>query len=341
MMNMSELISWFQIEYPDLVKSMQECSHHGEHLNPYHLEGSVFCHTMMVCLKAQYAPYEVQIAALLHDIGKPSTRAVNPKNERVSFFNHDAVSAFMSLEILKREELKLNDDQIIMIFNIITLHTQIFKQTPEQLGKLFTNKENWANRFTDLGRADSMGRFYSNPGETDTSYFPVDTKDPIEKDLEVIVLCGLPGAGKSTWIAKNCPEALVVSRDNCLMDLAAQKFGAKDFTYSEAWNTVDQKEVDKLLQIRYKETVKYGHVMSKQVVVDMTHMSKKSRRRSLSHFGSKYTKKCVVFLPDLPTLYLQNDNRDGKIIGKDIIARMMRSFSPPMLDEFDEIRYVL
>lgn len=40
-MKMNELVTWFQKEYPELVADMRECSHHGEHLNPYHEEGYV------------------------------------------------------------------------------------------------------------------------------------------------------------------------------------------------------------------------------------------------------------------------------------------------------------
>src|SRR5574344_1860728 len=37
----NELVSWFQVNYPDLVKAMKEAQHHYDEtlLNPYRLEG--------------------------------------------------------------------------------------------------------------------------------------------------------------------------------------------------------------------------------------------------------------------------------------------------------------
>lgn len=366
-MKMYELVSFFQLEYPELVAEMKAANHHLDeldklkieagdkgvsyqllletisnpvNLNPYHLESDIFTHTMMVCKQAENAPYEVQIAALLHDIGKPSTRAVNAKNGRVSFFNHDAVSAFMSLEILKREELGLSKDQQVHIFNLIALHTQIYKLSVEQLsaiGDLYL-----VENLIELGKADHGGRFHT-AGDAiipPLSHIAALQKSKVETTKEVIILCGLPGSGKSTYTSKNLDDCYRVSRDESLMNLAIDKYGF-GVTYKEAWDKVNQKEVDKELQAMFKRSKEADEDEWTRVVVDMTHMSKKSRRKSLSHFGSEYKKKCVVFLPDMPTLFLQNSERSGKIIDEVVINKMMRSFYPPSFEEFDEIEYII
>lgn len=345
-MKMYELVEWFQKEYPELVLDMRNCQHHltkddildlklsgkeigfdlKTRLNPFHIEGDVFCHTMMVCKQAESAPYEVQIAALLHDIGKPSTRSVNPKNGRVSFYNHDAVSAFMSLEIMER--LGLSDTKKWLIFNMIALHTQVFKQTPEQLSKTFTNEQYMAHLFLQLGKADSDGRFYSGDTETCMEEFKVDRKESVQKNKEVVVLCGLPGAGKSTWAKEriNKEGFKYISRDYFIENLH------HNLSYKEAWEKCDQKWVDKKLNESFQKAKG-----CEKVIVDMTHMSKKSRRRSLSHFGPEYKKTCVVFLPTMEKLHLQNEQRSGKVIDRKVIGKMMRSFYPPTYEEFDEI----
>lgn len=354
-MKMNELVSWFQLEYSHLVKEMKVADHHltfadnqkaerilgygstPENINPYHQEGDIFCHTMMVCKQAENMPYEVQIAALLHDIGKPSTRAVNPKNGRVSFFNHDAVSAFMSLEILKREELGLTDEQRVMIFNMIALHTQVYKLTPQQLANI--GDMNLVRNLILLGNADHEGRFHSHEGSKIPTFEDVlheyEVSHYEDKEKEVIVLVGPPASGKSSYVEKYIGEYSLISRDNCLMDLATEKFGTKNFTYQNAWDSIRQKKVDIILNDRFKEW------QTGRVFVDMTHMSKKSRRRSLSHFGPEYKKKAVVFLTDLPTLFERNEKREGKVIDRSVIDRMIRSFYPATYEEFDEIEYVL
>ncbi len=362
MKTMTELISFFQLEYPDHVAHMKECNHHltnlddddvpktvllpgaeyhPSNLNPFHIESDVFTHTMMVCKQAEKAPYEVRIAALLHDIGKPSTRKVNPKNGRVSFFNHDAVSAFMALEIMNREELGLSKSMKTRIFNMIALHTQVYKLTPEQLVAM--KDPLLLMGLIALGKADHAGRFHTKgeaviPDFKDLPFVPYEDEPTAKK--EVTILCGLPASGKSTYIKELEDSHSIVSRDECLMTLASQKFQAKEFTYNEAWEKVDQKEVDKLLQLRFNNAKKYSD-LGLNTIIDMTHMSKKSRRKSLSHFGSDYYKKCVVFLPDMPTLLLRNEKRCGKIIGRDVIEKMMRSFYPPTYEEFDEIEYII
>lgn len=355
---MWELVSWFQLEYPELVSDMRKCTHHLKEdecnlidlekgdlsdgdLNPYHLEGDVFCHTMMVCKQAENMPYEVQIAALLHDIGKPSTRKVNPKNGRVSFYNHDAVSAFMSLEILNREELGLSKEQKILIFNLIALHTQIYKLSVEQLASI--GDLNLIDYLIRLGKADHEGRFHSHEGSEIPTIEDVMREFEFAKmketSKEVHIMCGLPASGKSTWVddfTKNKNLVQVISRDETIQDLKP------DLPYDVAWKEVDQKKVDRLLQQRfnYNKTKDFKHI--DYYVVDMTHMSKKSRKRSLSHFGSEYKKICHVFLTDLPTIHLRNSKREGKVIGKDVYEKMMRSFYPPTYAEgFDEIIYHL
>lgn len=362
MNNMVELISWFQMEYSMLVADMRHATHHltnndvgnaeinvfgaNSHpvkLNPYHLEGNIWEHTLLVCKQAENASYEVKIAALLHDIGKPSTRKVNPKNGRVSFFNHDAVSAFMSLEILKREELGLSKKQIAHIFNLIALHTQIYKLTPEQL-KEIGNKE-LVTDLIELGKADHAGRFHT-AGDTVIPEINDVFGEVLSgvsstkrgghystKEKEVIVLVGLPASGKSTYVKefKSINKgAFVVSRDS----LITSQFPEED--YNEAWENVDHDKINQDLQVLFKDSKK-----EELVVVDMTHMSKKSRRKSLSHFDSSYKKKAVVFLTDLETNMLRNSQRCGKVIDKEVIDKMMRSFYPPTLEEFDEIEYIL
>ncbi len=94
--------------------------------------------------------------------------------------------------------------------------------------------------------------------------------------------------------------------------------------------------MDKELQDYYNTAKKFD-----KVLVDMTHMSKKSRRRTLSHFDKSYKRKAVVFLTDLVTNDLRNNQRDGKVISKEVVEKMMRSFYPPTFEVFDEIEYII
>ena len=100
------------------------------------------------------------------------------------------------------------------------------------------------------------------------------------KDPYVIILIGPPLSGKTTWINKNFEPGSfeLISRDQIVLDL----HGEDD--YNTAFNTVDQKEVDRILVNKLSKTAKEG----KNAIVDMTHMTSKRRKYNLSFFGSEY-----------------------------------------------------
>lgn len=101
----------------------------------------------------------------------------------------------------------------------------------------------------------------------------------------VIILIGAPLSGKTTWIKNNFPEIDVISRDEILMDV----YGSRNYT--EAFNNVNQKEVDKVLSETF---IKYNDD-KRNVIVDMTHMGSKRRRKNLKYFTDDYYKLGVIF----------------------------------------------
>lgn len=62
----------------------------------------------------------VRFATLLHDIGKPDTYAVNPKDGNVTFYNHDVVGANIAKEICRR--FNLSKAQIDKVYKLIRWH---------------------------------------------------------------------------------------------------------------------------------------------------------------------------------------------------------------------------
>ena len=101
---MNKLLIWFQTNYPELKQALLNCHHNfdDKETNPYHIEGDCWSHTMMVCKIAELQNYDrvVQVAALLHDIGKPRSRKINHKNNHIQFFGHEALSAKMAKPLL-------------------------------------------------------------------------------------------------------------------------------------------------------------------------------------------------------------------------------------------------
>jgi len=165
-----ELIPWFQDRYSRLWQEMRSCCHADTTAtpNPYHLENDCWSHTMMVCKMAQYfeEPLSVQIAALLHDIGKPAVRSPNPGNHHVSFRAHDRISAWLALPILAelREEKKIDEDMSAEIFVLILLHQLLHTPHDEEtLWRLFRPFPRWLTPLAALERCDALGSFSTRP----------------------------------------------------------------------------------------------------------------------------------------------------------------------------------
>lgn len=84
----------------------------------HHPEGDVFVHTMLLLEKLSFAPFELAMAALLHDVAKPLTfeRAA----DRIRFHGHDKLGAAMSREIGKR--LAMSNAEIDVVEALVADH---------------------------------------------------------------------------------------------------------------------------------------------------------------------------------------------------------------------------
>lgn len=163
---MSYLIEWFQINYPQLCRDLLNCNHNAceSNLNPYHLESDCWSHTMMVCKVAELYGYdkEVQISALLHDIGKPQARKINPRNNHVQFFGHEELSVEISGKVLSQmqKEKIVNKHEIREIKELIRLHSLLHKDPdPHMLLEQFKDNRELYVHLVQLNQCDHLGRF--------------------------------------------------------------------------------------------------------------------------------------------------------------------------------------
>lgn len=176
-MKMYQLVEWIQVNYPHVKEDLMACNHNYDEqdLNPYHLESDCWSHTMMVCKMAELYDYdkEVLIAALLHDIGKPQARRVNPRNNHVQFFGHEEISGELSKEILKRmqDEKIIDNKEASEIRELIVLHSLLHKVSDSQvLINQFQGQKSLYIHLVQLNRCDSLGRFCASIDFTDVAY---------------------------------------------------------------------------------------------------------------------------------------------------------------------------
>jgi tRNA nucleotidyltransferase (CCA-adding enzyme) len=79
----------------------------------------VFTHSLSACDAAPAESLLLRMAALLHDIGKPRVRAVDPEG-RPTFYEHERVSAAMTEEMLSR--LKLPNAVVKDVAHLVAHH---------------------------------------------------------------------------------------------------------------------------------------------------------------------------------------------------------------------------
>ena len=308
----------------DLVEKMKSTDHSydRDNLNPYHLEGDVWTHTVMVYNEAVKRGFNklVQISALFHDIGKIDT-AVRNENKRVSFRGHAGISAFKSLDYLKY--FNLNRKEIITIFQMIAFHDIIFHDL-EKISAMVDS--DLLENIINLSICDRAGRVTDCSSLDQIIDYKV--KDyKIEKndsEKEIIMLIGLPASGKSSFLKDK--DGFVISRDRIIHDLGGDN-------YNLAYNTVDMKLVDIELSKQKQQGLSFN-----KVYVDMTNMTKK-RRNSLLNLYKNYKKTAIVFL--VPFQELIKRKRINKNISEDVYLMMMKSFTPPTYDDFDQIDFII
>lgn len=86
--------------------------------DPVQKHKDVFHHTLAVMERTDPV-LELRLAALLHDIGKPKTRRIDPK-EGVSFHHHEVVGADMAADRLRA--LRFSNEVVHSVSEVIRLH---------------------------------------------------------------------------------------------------------------------------------------------------------------------------------------------------------------------------
>ncbi len=174
---MYQLIEWFQLNYPELHNDLLQCNHNydDKDLNPYHLESDCWSHTMLVCKVAELNGYDkvVHVAALLHDIGKPGSRKINPRNNHIQFFGHEELSAGMSEGILSSmvDESIITTEEKIEIRELVRLHALLHHDLHEkELLERFGKRKSFYIHLVQLCRCDALGRFCEDDKFSDEKY---------------------------------------------------------------------------------------------------------------------------------------------------------------------------
>lgn len=144
----------------------------------------------------------------------------------------------------------------------------------------------------------------------------------------VMMLIGVPGSGKSTWVDKflsthSSDSWHVYSTDTWIEQVAAEE----GKTYNDVFKDVIGPATS-LANSMLGLVINNGL----NVVWDQTNISRKSRAAKLAKFGSKY-EKVAVYFPTPRDIEARLASRPGKIIPDNIIESMISGLEVPTFDE--------
>lgn len=150
------------------------------------------------------------------------------------------------------------------------------------------------------------------------------------------MLIGVPGSGKSTWIAKqpfDWSTTVIASTDN-FIDKEAER---QNKTYSEVFKDAMPSAINAMVKV-VKEAIKNDD----NIIWDQTSTSVGSRAKKFRMLPERYIVIGVVFkTPDKDELQRRLDSRAGKNIPPEAMRRMISSYQEPTEAEgFDKIIYV-
>jgi poly(A) polymerase len=141
-----------------------------------HQEGDVFKHTMLVLQNAKPGVLN-QLAALLHDVGKPGTR--EEIGDKIKFLGHETVGAEMAEAIMRR--LKFDRQTITTVKRMVEGHMRPHRLNrkegfSQKAIRKFIRKvgEEVVDSILDLAEADALGNLPPD------NYIP-DLRKEIEK----------------------------------------------------------------------------------------------------------------------------------------------------------------
>ena len=156
-----------------------------------------------------------------------------------------------------------------------------------------------------------------------------------------IMLCGLPGTGKSTYIkllnqqlrGYDKRDATVISSDN-ILELIGNEYG---LIYNDIFGDISYSFAERMM---YKVAEKVFEREDRTIVWDQTNLTVKSRAKKLAMVPEHYWKEAIIFNPPLDhhDRLRKRALTEGKLIPWDVLASMNSRFVKPTHAEgFDSV----
>jgi len=156
------------------------------------------------------------------------------------------------------------------------------------------------------------------------------------------ILVGPPGSGKSTYTS-TLGDVDVFSLDRCreaVLDRHRPEITDPKERYANAFDICVhdcKEEFDQLVNERWTECLR----SSKDVVVDNTNLTRKSRARWVNDLHArKFHVVMVMFMVTLQTVQDRQSTRRDKEVPADVVRDMYMRLQEPLSTEYDELVFV-
>lgn len=152
--------------------------------------------------------------------------------------------------------------------------------------------------------------------------------------MELILLCGIPTSGKSTYVKTLLSQPhrenlVVLSTDNYIQNVAEEQ--------GKTYNEVFQDHISAATEFMW-EGLQFAVHEGRDIIIDQTNLTRKTRKTKTSRVPKHYQRKAVYFELSLKEALERNKHREGKFIPESILKRMYHSFEiPNNTEDFETI----
>jgi predicted kinase len=302
-------------------------------------------------------PWVVHAAALLHDVAKPACTRAEPDG-RITAPNHSRKGAIMARRILWRLGVPLElREQVTALVRHHQVPFHLLERDDCQRKAITVSQTARCDWLALLAEADARGRHSRDkqrildnialfadycreqgcldgprpfPSDHDRFVYFFDPRRhpdaPAHDDCrtEVVLMSGLPGAGKDHWVRTNLPDWPVVSLDGLREEL--------DVSPADRQGAVLQ---------RARDLAREHLRQARPFVWNATNLSRQLRGECLRLFTAYKARTRIVYV-EVPEETLLRQNRQRPCpVPEDVIERLLRRWEVPDRTEAHRVDWVV
>jgi predicted kinase len=326
----------------------------------YHAEGDVWTHTNMVWKEIQKIDQSdiMALTTLYHDVAKPRTRTIEQRDNRqhIGHPNHSRIGAQMFWRDAWLYDLGTFQEKLI-VYRQIRAHQKIFhlwSKSDMLREALQYGVDADIIKLIKFAKADNLGRICPDQQETIDSLSLLEDYVTEEKiglhrfvnpesrifyfeklgrspdylaqspiGSKVIMMCGLPGSGKDTYIETHLHGLPIVSLDAIRVQMKIEHGDNQGSVIQAAYELARD-------YLRKKDPF----------IWNSTNLTKSIRAKTIGLFRD-YDAHVSIYMTTAPykVLISQNKNRIAQV-PDDAINNMLYKWEPPSLSEVHNIKYI-